>query len=310
MKVAIDIGYGDTKVVYKNSNGEIKYFKFPSAVERVTREGLNFTKSDSNILSFKGLKYRVGKDVILNPYDTRDIDFLTDYSPLLVYKALDIISKTENTKDIYENELAIGLSILNWNKNKEYIDALSDFIINDKKIINEISLFAQGQGVYIDNSDKITNNDFVIIIDIGFNTLDVIVFKKGIPIKEFSYGIEFGTYRIIQELQDKVEKEFGFPIQEMEAKNILLKDGIVEFYGNKKNFKNSIKESKKIYSKELIQTFKNKSKDILRNANTIIMSGGGAYYLNKETLYENIIFGDAPYEFSNAKGYLKGMLNG
>jgi len=308
MLIGIDIGYGDVKCAYEKDN-EIKTFKFPTAVERVRGTGFNFAKEDENVLSFNGFKYRVGEDVLLTPYDTRNVDFLIEFAPLFVYKAMKKIEEIEKIKLEKSNKVATGLSILNWHKNEEFSNSLEKFVVNDEVFTNEVFLFAQGQGVYIQNKDILNLKGLVVIVDIGFNTLDVITFKDEKPLKDLSFAVEFGTFLIIKELQKLIENEYKTTISEIEAKEI-FNSGEVKLFGKIRSFKNEISKLKEMYSKELIMTLKNKNVELFRNADYVVMSGGGVYYLDKNMFYDNVVFSENPYEYGNVKGYLKGVKNG
>ena len=313
MNIAIDIGYGDTKVFYKTKSGKENYFKFPTAVERVRGIGLDFAEDDEKIIEFKGLKYRVGDDVILTPFDTRTVEFLLKYSPLLVFKALKEIEKKEGKIDL-ENNIATGLSVLNWDKHQEFMNVLKKFFINDFSFKNNVFLFAQGQGIFFDMEDEIDKNGLIIVVDIGFNTLDVIVFENGKPLKNYSYALKFGSYLIASELKGIIEKKFKISIGEIEAKEVLNK-GSIKIMGEVISFKDEIENLKSAYTEELILALKNHSEELLSRADSIIISGGGAYYISESELkneinfkkFKNAILSKKPYEFSNVRGYFKAM---
>ncbi len=312
MKIAIDIGYGDVKVCYKNNRGEEKSFKFPTAVELVRGLGLEFSDNGDEVIEFEDALYRIGEDVVSNPFDTRSVDFLLEYSPLLIYKALKKIEEVEakeNEIDIYNNNIATGLSILNWKYQKEYIERIEKFFINGKKFNNKIDLFAQGQGVYLDSKNLYEQNDLVSIVDIGFNTLDVVTFRNGKPLKDLSFATEFGTHLIVIELQKIVEKEFDIDLSEIKIKEI-LKTGRIKLFGEEKDFSNEIKKLKKKYLKQLLLVLKSKNKSLFKDMDVIIMSGGGTYFLDKNEFPKNVIFSKKPHEFSNVRGYYKGAING
>ena len=102
-----------------------------------------------------------------------------------------------------------------------------------------------------------------VVVDIGFNTLDVITFKDGKPHKDLSFAVEFGTHLIIQELQKLIEKNFNTTIGELEAKEV-FRTGKVKLFGKEKIFTNEINKLEEVYSKELILTLKSKNKTLVR----------------------------------------------
>ena len=80
-KIAIDLGYGDTKVM---ANG--KLFKFPSAISQVRQSLIQAEKKDTFL--FNGIEYEVGSKALRNAVATRGYLFLQKYSPLLIFNAL------------------------------------------------------------------------------------------------------------------------------------------------------------------------------------------------------------------------------
>ena len=78
MKIAIDIGYGHTKV-----KTDILECKFPTAIEIVKTQWI-----ETENYSFEGKKFYVGDDATRNALPTRDYEFLYKYSPLLIIEAL------------------------------------------------------------------------------------------------------------------------------------------------------------------------------------------------------------------------------
>jgi len=304
MKIAIDIGYGDTKIVYK-SGDTLKQIKFPSAIEDLGFNATNFGSKMENEYEFEGFNYRVG-EATFNALDTRTFNFLIEYAPLLTYHAIQLIKKEIPDIKYDEIELYTGLSIFNWDKHQEFIKRLKEFVVNNEVVrFKKIKLFAQGQGVYLDCKNETNPQNETMVVDVGYNTLDVLVFKDNKPIKNLCYGVEFGIYKIITELKNLLDNEFKTNLSEQKVKQAFI-DKKITLGGKEIKLEDKINKLKTKYTKNLINSLYAKSKNTLLEADKVILSGGGAYYLDKGSFYENMIFSKNPYEFSNARGYHNG----
>lgn len=296
--IAIDIGYGDTKVMFKD-----KIFKFASAIEKKKESQADYAQSMDDVYEYEGRKYCVGDKALTNAVSTRGFNFLVKYSPLIIFHAL-TIAKVDITQPI---QIITGLSIVNWQEREEFTNAISTININNSVIQPKIKLMAQGQGIYLDYNDAKDNGD-VCIVDIGYNTFDFLVFTNGKPRQDLSFATKKGANEIITELQTKIKKRFQFDASEQIAKKIFL-DNSIEIYGNNIDLTDEIEDAKKDYVTFLIDELKSQRGDLLKTAKKVIFSGGGTYFLDDIKLLKdtpNIAFSQKPYEFANVRGYYNG----
>ncbi|MCR6590509.1 PRTRC system protein D [Campylobacter insulaenigrae] len=296
-KISMDIGYGDTKVFFNN-----KLFKFPSAIEQVRQTQVDLKEEKIDVYSYNGVHFRVGEKALLNAIATRGFNFLTKYSPLLVFHALKLAGVDLN-KPI---ELATGLSLLNFHKSNEFIESLNEFSINKENIKLNITLFAQGQGIFLENKSK--QDEIVGIIDIGYNTLDFLVFDNDTPRSDYCFANQNGANKIIVDLQKMLTKEFKVNISEQEAKKAFVNKSI-KVLGEIVDLEDTIKTMTFSYMDIILDEVYNNCNDILVRADKIILGGGGAYFLDEESIkdkYPNMIMAKTPHEFSNVRGYFLG----
>ena len=304
MKIAIDVGFGDTKVV-SFLNKKINKLKFPTAISYY-KSGFNlgdFSKKEL-IYNMNGVDYLVGVDAIKDALTTRDIDFLIKFSPLFIYKAL------TNLNLIKENiDLALGLPLLYYS---DYSDALKKSMINSKvndlefkNYIKTVRVYPQGVGILMNqmiddnmkiNSSKIKNS---IIVDVGYNTVDIIVTSEGKAIKnECAFYENKGIIELVNGVKNAVRNEFKIEISEAEAQKILIDK---EFLHT--DFSKTINIEKQKYAEWLDFELKGKFKDRFVRADEIIISGGGANYLKEFSNKKNFTISSS--EYSNAIGFLK-----
>lgn len=294
--IALDTGSGDNKVMTAN-----QIFKFPSAIERVRESSTGFGAAESNndTISYNGYNYKVGEKALNNPITTRGFGFLGKYSPLTLYTAIKKAG-LDTSKPI---GVKVGLTIKDWHKSDEYIKALTNIIVNGEKLDTQvIGLFAQGQGAFIDAGMP---SGLVVIVDIGYNTLDFLVFEDGKPIAHECFAVTSGANVIIRNLQAALNREYHTELSEQKAKEI-FNSGIFRDFGVNIDVSDMIQLEKDKYIEDLIEDLVNRSGDVLRNADKVIFTGGGAYFIEGADLPPNAELGKAPYEFANVRGYFHG----
>ncbi len=291
--IAIDIGYGDTKVVVGD-----KYFKFASAIEKRNLSQANFESKEIDVYEFKGTRYTVGDKALTNAVSTRGFNFLVKYSSLLIYHAIKL-ADFDIKKPI---KIITGLSLVNWQDKEEFLKSISSIKVNDDIFSPEITLMAQGQGVFYDYS---TRRDGVLcVVDMGYNTFDFLVFENDIPRKDLSFATKKGAHSIITELQTKLRNKFQFDITEQSAKEIFF-NGSFKNYGEIIDLSEEIEDLKTHYTDFIIDELKTQRAELLRTADIVIFSGGGAYYLEDNEFPKNVRFSEKPYEYANVRGYLR-----
>ena len=309
MKIAIDIGYGHTKVMTEDG-----VFKIPSAI------ALNKTTigSENNSLSFEGKNYIVGEDATRNAIKTRDYAFIYKYAPLIIYHVFETLGKLD---DISTAEISTGLSLYDIakapefdstckNRAEEFIKRVKQFTINNNQYTPEIKLFAQGQGVWQDYclSNGYLDKGYEVVVDIGYRTNDVIIFKDGRADKSDSNADDKGINEIVTQLKTQLNKKYDINFTEQEV-NEILKDKVLFFNGVEKDVSETINEIVDGYIETLMSSLKADYSDVLKISRRVIISGGGAYILNeyKDMFPANVVFDEKQeYEFANVRGYYNG----
>ncbi len=308
-KIGIDIGYGDTKVFY---NGEV--FKFASAVEPIKETQVNLNEKRPDVYTYNGRQYRVGDKAASNAIATRGVNFLHNYSPLLIYHAINLINSNKANKfKIDLNEpiyIATGLSLVNLNQAKDFMKSIGNFFVDGINLKPKIFLFAQGQGIFFDHSTKTKTDSQVLVIDIGYNTVDFLVFEDGEPRSDLCFATKGGANKIITDLQNILTRNHGVEFGELEAKKVFLDNGI-KLAGEFKDYKDVICNMTNHYIEYIYNEVSNRWDDLLMKADEVIVGGGGAYFLNEEAIKAfksraNISLTNTPYEFANVRGYYLG----
>lgn len=296
--IAIDIGYGDTKICFEG-----KCFKFPSAIEQLRQAQVSLGGNESDVYSLNGLKFKVGTKATRNAIATRGFGFLQKYSPLLIRHAF-ALAGIDINKPI---SLATGLSLLNYQEAESFLTGISNFVVDDKVFKLDVSLFAQGQGIFIEYPHQ-KDDKLVCIIDIGYNTLDFLAFEDNEPRNDLCFANQGGANKIIVDLQKLLTKEYKIDFSEQQAKKIFMSKE-VQISGQIIDFSDTINSMTAQYADFVMDEFYNKIGDTIKLADGVIISGGGAYFLDKEYMqkeYPHIFFSQTPYEFANVRGYYAG----
>lgn len=306
-KIAIDLGYGDIKVCTEKDS-----FKFTNAISFAGHTSVDYSQNAFDIFNFNDIEYIVGEQALLNkPFITRDYGYLYEYAPLLVYKAL----KMAKIKPNDEIQIVTGLSLKDWHNASDFGERICDIFVNKEHFKidpNNIKVVPQGKGVYVDykKTNKIVDNDFFAVVDIGFNTFDFLIFKDGKPIPNKNYANTLGVNTLIQELQTYLNKEFRANFSEQECKEILLNKSVR--VGAKTTDLSSVidKEIFK-YSKILHNEILAKNADLINKVFNVILSGGGAYLLKEinANIFDHQIYSIAPFEYANVRGYYEELRN-
>jgi plasmid segregation protein ParM len=307
MKIAIDVGYGDVKV-----KTEDKLFKFTNAISFVSNATVNY-ESDLNVFKYNGDEYLVGDEALSRkPFITRDFNYLSEFAPLLVYKALKMAGATAED----EIQLITGLSLKDWDKASQFGKVLTSIFVNDEHFKikpSSIKLVPQGKGVYLDykSTHEITGeNDYLAIVDIGYNTFDFLVFKDGRTVKEYNYANTNGVNAIVTEVSKLLSRDYPVTFSEQEIKE-LLQTRQVRIGSQTHDISTLIQKEVSRYCKLTKNEIQTKNPELLHRAYKIVISGGGAHILadNKISMFEHQDYCSTPHEFANVRGYYMELSN-
>lgn len=299
-KIAVDIGFGSTKIKTHDN-----LFKFPSAIS--LQKIMQAEIIEDEKLEFEGQKYLVGDSATRDALTTKDFSFLLKYAPLLLYKAF-IDGKLNLNNEI---SLITGLSLLNWNQKKDFAERISDFVIN-KNHINKlnISVVPQGKGIFIKclKEDKELNSKLVIIVDIGYNTLDVIPFDNGKPLASEAWATNQGMNLVINEIRTLINKKYGVSFNETKVNQIIQKKLFV-IEGEKIFLDTIIDEEFMKYQGIVFNELQTRNADLFKSAEKVIIAGGGGYAFNPKLFKQkSIILANDELEYCNVQGYWDSLI--
>lgn len=314
MKLGLDVGYGDVKAVYTNSD-QLMMLKFPTAIsyaESGVGELSEFAENEE--YEYRNRKYLVGRSAVFAAFSTRNFEFMKRYLPLFLFKAAnDVCERTGQPA----SDVALGLPLSHYTEaNIKALTALLEQL-DAERIVPQLKMrfYPQGLGVLADyrlsadgSANYLTEKD-MLIIDVGFNTVDVVAAQKGKIIKNESDTLErHGVAKITMELAREIKSQMQFDLSEQEAKDVICR-GKIKLYGAERDLTEMIRESAENYSDWLFQEIRSKWSARIQRAEVVIVAGGGAYYLKgniPEEYLPIVHFPELP-EFANARGFLKAL---
>jgi plasmid segregation protein ParM len=314
MNLGLDVGYGDVKAVYQR-DGVLETLRFPTAIsyaERGVGELSAFAEDEE--YEYRGKKYLIGKEALFGAFSTRSFEFMKRYSPLFVFKA---VKKIQAKTGEVVTDIAMGLPLSYYTDAnvKELVPLLERIEVGRTVLELNVRFYPQGLGVLADyrltqagDVNRQTDRD-MLIIDIGFNTVDVIAVERGRIVKGESDTLErHGVSKISLTLAREIKSRMQLDLSEQESKDV-LRCGRIRVYGAERDLSELIRESAEKYMDWLIQEVRSKWTARIQRAERVIIAGGGAYYLEEHVPAEYrplIHIPDRP-EYANARGFLKAL---
>ncbi len=298
-EIAIDLGYSSSKVAYLD-----KVAKFPTSICFATDLGIEY--GDENVYEFEGERYYVGKDAVgSESFSTTDYKFLFKFAPLLIFHILSKFEKADLDEPIVVKS---GLAIVDWPKKDEFIERISNIEVNGQHVEIIPQLIPQGAGCAVDwtyyNNDS-EYPDRLVVLDIGYNTINLLGFTDGKPVKRDMKSYPgHGVSSIIKPFTGFMENKFSVTFSEQESIQTFIK-GEFKYNGEiQTDVSTKIVELKKQFIQKMFQSVLRDDRKLMSMADTVLIAGGGAYLLQDIPFPPNVTFVDAPFEFSNARGYL------
>ena len=296
-EISIDIGYGHCKVMYEG-----KLVKFPMAISYANDLGVTY--GEMNSYEFEGKHYSVGSDASDESFSTTDYKLLYKFAPLIVFHILSKFDRVDTKTPIVVNT---GLSIVDWGHKDEFIDRLSKIVVDEKEVDLEVTLIPQGAGCAVDWVENQNDSEYpskLSVIDIGFNTINLIYMEKGRLIRQKSKPYPgHGIVSIIKTFSTFLENKYAMNFSQQEVNDIFL-DGEFTYNGeDQEDVRERIVVIKEQFVTKLFNTILVDAKKTFATSNVVLIGGGGAYMLENIPMPPNVQFVESPYEYSNVRGY-------
>lgn len=299
--VGVDLGYSSSKISFLG-----KLSTEPTAINFNIDTGLSYGTNPSFI--FENEDLLVGENV-QESFSTLDYNFKYKYDPLILFSILFKLKAINfNQEDQTHIELRIGLSLADWKNKDDYIKRLSEFEVDGRTFkFNNIKIIPQGAGAYIDyiSTKQIPHPDTAMLLDIGYNTINVLYFDNGVPQRNNSRSFPgHGVSSIIKSFSDFLENEYGMSFSDAEALQIFLKNKFIYNGVDQEKVKAIIFELKNNFLKKLKNSILVRERKLLSTSEKVIFAGGGANLLYGTTFPPNVDFVEPERLYSNCRGFM------
>lgn len=303
LKAIIDVGYGDTK--YALLDGErVEYGKIPSMVTRVSGTSRDFGGfGEKKSISYGDGSYLVGElaRFLGMSRSTLSSDFLLRFSPVLI-GAIYLRHDVREVKELY-----VSLSLKDFDLGDRLIERLKSIAVNDRTYTHDrVSIYAQGIGIWC----AFGSPENAVVVDIGFNTVDVVVVDAGQPVREFSDGIAgLGAVSFLSKAATVLSQQMGTEFSAQEVGYLLQKeDGLLQRIGIEEEVRHLAAEWTEILWEQLMSMPHFKRIAVYRNE--ILVGGGGAYFFKPDRMDRRIkVLFERP-EFGNVSGFVESLRDG
>jgi actin-like ATPase involved in cell morphogenesis len=239
------------------------------------------TIASEDIYEYKGKRYIIGEENLVSQ-NTQNIEFLKEFMPLLVYKAI-----KDSKVDSSSVELSFSISYIYKGLADYFIKELEEIKVNDEIIKpKKVNFFIQGERILANfrlnyPSVKFTN---AVIVDLGWFSADIVFCQSGVV--TFADTQKVGVVSLARSVKSYIESQFNETFTEFEVDKILQEQKL-KIFGREIAFDETIKaDIKKLvtrYSDSVVNMIRNNYLNYVKGANTIvIIAGGGANYFVKE----------------------------
>ncbi len=332
----IDLGYGQVKIL----SGE-KAAKFLSVVGTpISDFGRETTVTneqellDSLAISFKGQKYYIGHNAVINTRNgrlsLRQNKAQTEHNKIKFITALALLTNQNQNNATFD--IVTGLPVLEYKGQKDELYEMMfnygnpfEFTMhygqNDVKKslkVKNVKVISQGEGSFYDfilDENGNTINDRaglvsgqVMVVDPGYRTTDIVTMENGSYVEPMSDQLNKGVNQIHQEVLRLIMEKLNIKLELNDMDKVIRTRKL--YYGkNEYDITNIINEAVKPFAEDIVDNLINITNEKLPFMQRIILTGGGAELIGP---YMHILLKDTievstleNAEFSNVNGYYK-----
>jgi len=330
MRLGVDIGFGDLKVAYRNGGG-LEGFKMPTAIsyapaalseffDRASARGQGDgpekqpgTVPIGNITyHYKDRDYLVGEAAKDAAFSTKDFNFMIRYAPLFAFIAVQEVQKLTG-HEVDKICLGLPLSYYKTSIIKEMTPAMERITVNGTTLEIPVNFQVQGYGALIDYVESLPPEQQdeaikeLLVIDVGFNTVDFINVELGQVTPKGSGTMERdGVSKVTEELTAALQTK-DFKLSPVEAADLLKNGGALRVLGTKRDYSELVRQATERYVDWLFGEIESRYSDRLVRVGKIILCGGGAHFLKHyvPAKYARLVHVPFQPEMANARGFLR-----
>lgn len=285
--LAIDVGFGSTKISYVEPSGTLKMKKYITALAKKQNSGI-FTDDDS--VELNGVSYLCFNRA-LNIPGQQQIQ-VTDFESLNLATPI-FIKKIEKDLGIQFDAVVAGLSIAMTDQQKTYHDSIATNLgLPSEKVMvlqQGVGGWAAYQNYGLDPYSTVQNDTLMqnyLLIDIGHNTMDVLSILDGKLSEDTVDGITgAGTTWIASKLIQHIMKEYKLDITPVNAREMIDKRSF-KFRGTTVDLTGILNEIAYEYCSFIINTIESKFAQSMMNRDGLLFIGGTSYVIQERMTYD------------------------
>jgi len=224
IRLSLDIGFSSTKVAVLN-DGVLTFFKEQNAICKLGSVG-GYTGKEKNVIEFNGEYYLIGLSALQYPdasvMNVLDYDAMKLISPLVAKKYM----RNYNLDDIEFISFSLSQAFLDFSKDyKEHM--IATLGLPPEKVL----LAPQGAtakvaidniGLDVDDPSHKDSYKNYLIVDIGYNTIDVCnVIDGSLMPADISGFSHVGAILIAEEVQRLIKEKYDLDLSLPRVRNIL-----------------------------------------------------------------------------------------
>ncbi len=318
-----DIGWGYTKYLKIDEEGNVQFLSFPSLAPRASGHDMSaglLGRRDTVVVTVEGTDYEVGpdsSDLDIND-STRNLNdqyIFTDQYKALFYGMLSYMGEDEI------DLLVLGLPVsgLNLIQDLRKMSVGKHQITKDKEVnVKDVLILPQPLGALYhcmsmsetDERFEFLDEETNLIIDPGFLTFDFLTTSGSRVVENRSGAHPGGVSKILRSIANSISEKFDIKYDDLSAIDKALTRRKLKVNGKREDLADHIKNTRSV-----IEGSVNYMKNMIgdgSNIDNIILVGGGSDVFKKtiELFYKNheIIYIEDP-QMANVKGYYQAGLD-
>jgi plasmid segregation protein ParM len=321
VKIGIDVGYGNTKVVSTNGSGVLSGKQFKSLVGKKGLVNQSLAGFAATILEeeFEGVTYLLGASADQHSdhlITSRDKGWITTtaFKVLVQHAIKEAIDGKDTTG---HNQIVTGLPVKYFNTDKETLAKVITEIAGNLGLKVDVEVIYQPLGSYMnmildegggvpDPASKFISGK-VGILDVGYYTADLVTIENRTITESLSMSVENGISSAYEAIKKDIEgsPEFGHrPTSLLEVENSVRSSYKISSFGEDL----SIRDIASKRFQDLVSSLTSTAHTLWHNGanlDRIILTGGGAALLEPYwKIYKHAQVVKAA-GLANANGYCK-----
>lgn len=334
--VGIDNGFGMIKVSSGNTD-----IKFPSVVgtpvSRFAKPAAISSLDEllhSLAITYNGNTYYIGHNAIMNTRNgkisLRQNKAEDEQNRIKTMTALALLTNEDETVRTFD--IIAGLPVLEFYNQKdklynmfingglpfEFVMHYGNITVPKKILCRNVKIISQGEAAYYsylltDQGEIIDEhiedvNGTILVVDVGYRTVDVVAMQNGRYMETISDQINNGVSQMHQEILRLIMEKYNIK-KELKDIDEIVRD--TSFFHNRHTYDLTriIADAARPFAENLVESLYTITNDTLGNMQMILLTGGGAeliYSYVADMLHSTVkVIKLNNAEFSNSQGYFK-----